>query len=121
MQKFDSGEILIADGSVDNHLYILISGRVGVYKGNRMIAETAQSGSIIGEMSVILNRPRTATIKAIEPTTVIDIEGNIDNLIVNHPDVAKKIIINLAERLAKTTTDLYSVTHFIDANIPISK
>ncbi len=121
MQKFDAGDILIADGSMDNHLYILISGKVGVYKGNRKIAETAQSGSIIGEMSVILNRPRTATIKALEPTVVIVIEGNIDNLIKNHPDVSKKIMINLADRLAKTTTDLYSVTHFIDARIPIEE
>lgn len=121
MKQFSEGEILIADGSVDSHLYILVNGKVGVYKGNRLIASSSQEGTIIGEMSLILNRPRTATIKALAFTTVIEIEGNIDNLIKNHPDVTKKLLINLADRLAKTTTDLYSITHFIDNQVPIDE
>jgi len=45
---------------------------------------------------------------ALEPTEVIHINAELDELIAKHPDVVRKIIINLADRLAKTTGDLWT-------------
>jgi CRP-like cAMP-binding protein len=72
------------------------------------IAEFGQRGTVFGEISSILKKPRTATLVALEPTEVIHINAELDELIAKHPDVARKIIVNLAERLAKTTGDLWT-------------
>jgi CRP-like cAMP-binding protein len=61
---------------------------------------------VLGELSGILNKPRTASLVALEPTKIVFIDSGLDQLIVEHPDITKKILVNLAERLAKTTDDL---------------
>ena len=60
---------------------------------------------VFGEISTILDRPRTATLKAIVTSEVLYIEESLDQLILTHPDIARKIIVSLAERLTKTTDD----------------
>jgi len=99
---------IAAEGSTDVGWYVLLSGRVGVFKGKLKIAEFAQRGMIFGEISGILRKPRTATLVALEPSEVVHVHADLDQLIAHHPDIARKILINLAERLAKTTDDLWT-------------
>ena len=99
---------IAAEGSTGIGWYVLLSGRVAVFKSKLKIAEFGQRGTVFGEISSILKKPRTATLVALEPTEVIHINAELDELIAKHPDVARKIIVNLAERLAKTTGDLWT-------------
>jgi CRP-like cAMP-binding protein len=46
---------------------------------------------------------------ALEPTQVIHFKTSLDNIIEHYPKMTKQIIINLAERLAKTTDNLITV------------
>ena len=82
--------------------------KVQTYTGGVKTAEFGQRGTVFGEISSILKRPRTATLVALEPTEVIHINAELDQLIAQHPDVVRKIIVNLADRLAKTTGDLWT-------------
>jgi CRP-like cAMP-binding protein len=86
-------------------------GKIDVYKGELKIAEYKDRGMVLGELSGILNKPRTASLVALEPTVVLSITSGLDQLIAELPDVTRKILINLAERLAKTADDLLTAVH----------
>ncbi|MEW5799077.1 MAG: cyclic nucleotide-binding domain-containing protein [Bacteroidota bacterium] len=106
---YKKGDTITEQGELTFDWYVLISGRVGVFRGDMKLNEFSERGMIFGELSGILARPRTATMKALEDSEVMVVESSIDEVIRNHPDIANKILINLAERLAKTTDELWAV------------
>jgi CRP-like cAMP-binding protein len=108
-KKFKTGEIITQEGDLTFDWYVLITGRVGVFRGEKKLNEFSERGMIFGELSGILARPRTATMKALEDSEVMVVESSIDEVIRNHPEIANKILLNLAERLAKTTDELWAV------------
>jgi CRP-like cAMP-binding protein len=114
IRTFDAMEQMTIEGETSNGWYILLGGRVGVFKHNRQVAEFNERGVVLGELSFILNTPRTVSLIALEPTKVVHFNMPLDQLIEEYPDVTKKILINLAERLAKTTEDFIS---FVEKDI----
>ncbi len=104
---YKPGEIIVKEGDEGLGWFILKNGKVVVLKGKLKIAEYDQPGSIFGELSGILNRPRTATLKAVEASEVVCIKCTLTELIHQQPAVARKILINLAERLVATTDNLW--------------
>ena len=110
MEKiFRKDEIITKEGDLSFEWYILISGCVGVYKGDIKMNEFSERGVIFGELSGLLARPRTATMIALEDTEVMVVESSVDEVIRNQPEIANKILISLAERLAKTTDEMWAV------------
>lgn len=106
---FKKGEIIMKEGDLSFDWYVLVSGKVGVFKGEMQMNEFAERGVIFGELSGLLARPRTATMRALEDSEVMVVESSIDEVIRNHPDIANKILISLAERLAKTTDEMWTI------------
>ncbi len=102
MKSYMQGETIAEEGDRSRNFFILVEGVVGIFRGDKKITEFKDSGTIIGELSMILNKPRTATIKALSHVNVIVIEGELDEIIKRYPDYSKKLIKSLAERLAKT-------------------
>jgi CRP-like cAMP-binding protein len=109
IRTFEVMEQMTIEGETSNGWYILLGGRVGVFKHNRQVAEFRERGVVLGELSFILNTPRTVSLIALEPTKVVHFNMPLDQLIEEYPDVTKKILVNLAERLAKTTEDFISI------------
>lgn len=103
---YSPGEIVIKEGEQDKALYLLKSGKLGVLKGERLVAEIANQGALFGEMSVILDQPRSATVKALTSCVVEVYSVGIDALARDHPRIVKLILRTLAERLAGTTARL---------------
>lgn len=114
MQLFREGEIITREGDPGQELLILVNGKVGVFKGDVKIAEFAEEGTILGEMSLVLNRPRTATIKALTDSHLITLKADLYVLMKRYPDLLKKIIKNLAERLMNLTEEFHNMNVKID-------
>jgi CRP-like cAMP-binding protein len=110
-------ERITTEGDNASGWYILLEGRIGVYKHDRQVAEFSERGVVFGELSFILNRSRTATLIALEETKAVHFDMPLDQLIAEYPDVAKKILVNLAERLARTTEDFIS---FVEKDIKLT-
>jgi CRP-like cAMP-binding protein len=75
-----SGDLLFEEGSRGRELFIVQSGRLGVYKKTAEgEAELAVLGpnAMVGEMSLLDNLPRSATIRAVEETTVLVINEGV--------------------------------------------
>jgi CRP/FNR family transcriptional regulator, cyclic AMP receptor protein len=107
-KTYPESGVIAEEGSPGGGWYVLLQGRVAVYKRDMKVAEFATRGMVFGEISSILGRPRTARLVALEPTSVVHFEANIDELIAHHPQVAKTVLVSLAQRLERTTDALWT-------------
>lgn len=65
-----AGEILIVQGREGGDLFVLESGQLVVERDGVTIATIATPNALVGEMSVVLGTPNSATVRADRPTTV---------------------------------------------------
>jgi CRP-like cAMP-binding protein len=119
MKFYKKDQIIVSEGSKDSRLFILVDGRIGIYKSNLKVAEFYEPGTIMGEISIILKQTRTATMKTLEDSNIIEIETTIEDLIRTSPDIAVKIMKNLAERLANTTKDYWKLSETVNSVIDL--
>jgi CRP/FNR family transcriptional regulator, cyclic AMP receptor protein len=110
IKKYAEKETIASEGDPEVGWYILIKGKVGVFKHDKKIAEFDKGGMVFGELSSILNTPRTASLVALEPTKVVHFKATIDHLIKRYPEMTKNIMVNLAERLTTTTDNMIALT-----------
>jgi len=71
---FDPGETILAEGAAGETAYLIVSGRVEVSLGQgarAKVIETLGPGDVFGEMSLIDPAPRSATVRALEPTECV--------------------------------------------------
>ncbi|GAB4187710.1 MAG: FAD-dependent oxidoreductase [Simkaniaceae bacterium] len=69
---FEEGEIIFNEGDVGDYLYIIVEGKVEVIKeGKAKPLATLGKGEFFGEMALLNQKTRTATIRCIEPTDVL--------------------------------------------------
>ena len=103
---FNAGEIIIGENSDPSNMYMIQSGRVKVYKTvNEEKVELATMGKndFFGEISLLLGRPHTATIEAIEDATEILIFSKEALLkkMASDPNLALRMITVMANRLTE--------------------
>lgn len=68
LMTFSRGEVVMQQGEAGQNFYILISGQVSIVKDGQeqtKLAGSTQSPSIFGEMALLNNEPRTATVKVV--------------------------------------------------------
>lgn len=100
-RKIPAGETVITEGEEGTSLYIVISGRVGVYKGEKLINEIG-AGGLFGEMAIIERQRRSATIRTLAETSFLLIEGNdFVRLLERNSSISGSVIRTLAGRLRK--------------------
>lgn len=116
MKEFAEGKVIVREGETGGKFYILISGRVGVFKNGKKIAEISAKGSTIGELSGILSTPRTATVMALEDSVVEEVGTDFDSLLLENPELVKKMIYHMALRLRETTAKLSEYTEVFEHN-----
>lgn len=68
------GERIIRQGEPGDRFYVLRSGRVEVERDGQILAELGP-GEAFGEIALLLDVPRTATVTALQPTTLLALEA----------------------------------------------
>src|SRR5215471_5617563 len=66
ISTYQPGEIVLAAGSTTERLLVLKQGVVEVLREGTQIAKVSEPGAVFGELSVLLNRPHTADVRALE-------------------------------------------------------
>ncbi|SVE22077.1 uncharacterized protein METZ01_LOCUS474931, partial [marine metagenome] len=102
-KAYEPGDTILSQGETSRGFCILKSGTLEVVKSGKVITELSVPGIIFGEMSDILGEPRISDVRAKDEALVIHIEKSIDDLVVEDPKIAKKLIFTLAKRLDQTT------------------
>jgi len=105
--KYHAGEKIIEAGKVEQRMYIILEGSVGVSlsdgKSTVRVA-TLQKGDFFGEISLFNSSPRSANAPALGDVTVAYIDNlqDLKAFLVKNPSFAAKMVHILAQRLAKT-------------------
>jgi CRP-like cAMP-binding protein len=104
-KEFAPGTVLLSEGEKSGRLYVLAEGSVEVLRGDTQVALIDEAGAVFGEMSVLLNRPHTATVRAASPVGVFVFE-DAESFLKSNPEIAFFVGKLLAERLNAATTYL---------------
>jgi CRP/FNR family transcriptional regulator, cyclic AMP receptor protein len=88
----------------------LIEGRLEVLKGESVVASIAEPGAIVGEMSVLLDKPHTATVRAASDSTIYEF-ADAGSFLRDQSAVALLIARLLAQRLNVATSYLADIMH----------
>ncbi len=112
MIKYDPYETIISEGEYSTLIYFLIKGEVGIQKEGETINVLRRCGDIFGEMGIIDNSPRSASIVAISSTVCLAIDTSYaDKLRGNEKNAFNAVIYRifaeiLAERLRQMDGEL---------------
>ncbi len=104
----DGGDILCRQGDRADALWIVTRGRLQVILEtpghDARLVDTIGRGALVGEMALLLDEPRTATIAAARDSDLVRItKADFDGLIQDHPSITQEIARLLGERLKRTT------------------
>ncbi len=105
VRALPDGTILLTEGITTGRVYILVSGAIEVLRGGTQVTVLAEPGSLVGEMSVLLNTPHTATARTLGETTVHEVE-NAEAFFRDRPAMSWLVASLLAHRLNAATTYL---------------
>ena len=65
---YQVGDTVLAAGTTSGRLLVLKTGAVEVMKDGMQIAEVSEPGAVFGELSMLLDQPHTADVRALEVT-----------------------------------------------------
>lgn len=97
-RAFLQGEPIVEKGTSGGGLFVILSGTATVETGGR--THTLGAGSFFGEMALLSDRPRSATVVAAEPVEAMAIEAMyFKPFLMKNPSVAVALLEGLADRL----------------------
>ena len=97
---FPEGKVLTQQGARGREFLVILEGAAEVKQDGRRI-NTLGKGDFFGEIALVTELPRTATVTATEPMRALVITGrDFLALLKRSPEVGQGIVEALAERLA---------------------
>lgn len=98
-ENYPKGSIICREGQSADDMFILMKGKIQVLIKGNPIDIISRSGTVIGEMGLILGQPRTATLKALEDVHVVKISSaDMENIFREDPKTFFGMISSLAFR-----------------------
>jgi CRP-like cAMP-binding protein len=105
---YEPGESLCVEGDAGDEVYVMLTGQVMVVRraggeadGDEVRLNTAEAGTVIGEMAVLNQAPRSATVRAgADGASVLRLRGEAFRAVLHaNPEIAEAVIRTLAERV----------------------
>lgn len=98
-QDFAGGQFIVRQGQVGTGLYVILSGSVKVLRGSDVVARLGK-GEFFGELSVIDQQPRNASVEAAESTVVLALASwDLFALLDSDPQLSLNMIKGLVARV----------------------
>ncbi|MBM4154289.1 MAG: cyclic nucleotide-binding domain-containing protein [Lentisphaerae bacterium] len=102
-----AGETVFHEGEPGHEMFIVRSGAVEMRRGERVLA-TMRAGEYFGEMSMLIDSPRTATAVVVEDAKLIAIRReSFDAILRENPAIGRSILRELAARLKAADEKLH--------------
>ncbi len=108
LSVFHKRTFIITEGDDTNCLYILISGKVRVFSsdddGKEVTLFTQEAGSYFGELALLGDEPRSASVVTLEKTTCgVIAKPDFKAWLAKHPDVAFNLIHDLSHKVVQVS------------------
>jgi CRP/FNR family transcriptional regulator, cyclic AMP receptor protein len=105
----EADAIIVEEGTDGEGFYLIVTGEADVTRGGRPVA-TVSAGQYFGELSLLDEAPRNATVKARTPMTLLRLRRREFSAVLDSwPGVAHKLLQQMARRLRQA--DEQSVTN----------
>ena len=102
-QSYTAGQDIVRQGDTGVGAFILKSGRVEAVQdraGHQHKLAELKTGDVFGEMALLDEFPRSATVRAVEPTTCLGIQRwHFRGILESHPQIALALLPVLTKRL----------------------
>lgn len=103
-RRYPEGRVICREGTLGLGLYFIAEGRVEVYgsspSGGKRRLATLGPGEFFGEMMVLDQQPRSASVRSVEPTTCYMItHWDFRQLLKKSPEVAVRMLPSLVGRI----------------------
>lgn len=106
-KKLDDGDVLIREGSIDDSLHVVISGRLAVTRnvagGESVTLHVVNPGEFVGAMGFIDGGEHTATLSALCETEVFTLHrDSFESLIEKHPGLVYQVMRAIVRAVHRT-------------------
>jgi len=124
VRDYPADTILCHEGQVEETFYAIVSGQVEVSKqldqDTQQVINCPGPGDFVGEIALVQKGPRTATVRTIEPTTVIEI-GHDDfvSMLSRSAAMAVRIMLQITPRLRDI--DQSTIAHLRQKNAELTQ
>jgi signal transduction histidine kinase/CheY-like chemotaxis protein len=113
-QSYPPGAVIFREGDEGDSIFLIGSGSVEAVladeRGQFIPLSLMRSGETFGEMGFFEGKPRSATVRACEPTVVLEIEGEELRRLANaRPDIQFKVLLTVSERLRSKNEQLLAL------------
>jgi CRP/FNR family transcriptional regulator, cyclic AMP receptor protein len=110
-RRFGAGEVVFREGDSSDTCYIVRDGRARAIRthrdGRTITLARFGPGDIFGELALFEDERRSATVEAIEPTSVVAVLGpDMRRLLSEHAEFSARLVIALGRRLRETNERL---------------
>ncbi len=118
-KKYRKGAVIIRELSGADRFFIISRGKIEITKkleqGEELVLAVQSDGDFFGEMALLDERPRSASARALEPTTVLEISRpHFETLLHKAPLLAFRVMKELSARLRDT--DALLISHLQQRN-----
>ena len=94
-----AGGLVFAEGELGHSLYIVVEGRVKIFRGEKVITEMGER-ALFGEMSVLDSETRSASVSAVEESLLLRIgREEFRDILMERPEISLGIMKVLSRRL----------------------
>jgi CRP/FNR family cyclic AMP-dependent transcriptional regulator len=111
---YDKGDVLFRQNEVSDSTYVIVEGKVEVWIAtarDRIKVAELGTGDIVGEMGVLCDKPRSATIEAASHVVALKIGREVFfDMLGQFPQMSVAVMRDLARRLDATNAKLLAVT-----------
>jgi CRP/FNR family transcriptional regulator len=110
-RSFEPEQIVFREGDASDTCYIVRSGRARAVRehsdGRTITLATFGPGDIFGELAMFEDELRSATVEAVQHTSVVAVLGpDMRRLMVKHPEISIRLVVALGRRLRETNDRL---------------
>ena len=108
-------QVIVQEGEPGQALYLIVEGGVKIASytidGREIVLALLGPGSFFGELALLDGRPRSATVIATAPTSLVQVRrGEFLDLLERKPKLAARLLEALAGRLRDTSRMLARIT-----------
>ncbi len=119
LKNYRTGAVIIKELCAADKFFIIYRGKIEITKrleqGEDLVLAVQSDGDFFGEMALLDERPRSASARTLEPTTVLEISReNFDTLLYKAPLLAFRVMRELSARLRDT--DALLISHLQQRN-----
>lgn len=105
VRSVEAGEVLVREGDRADNVYVVLSGRAQVELHGVEVGPVVETGECVGELAVLDEAPRAATVTALEPMTLLSFTAEtFAEVLAELPTLREQVIRALTRRMRQVST-----------------